>query len=240
MLTPILLCLGLALSAHADDRVFDASPAVTTIQTSDTDAAGSATSPVQIDARLAQRLALASGSQVRVVSESEAVSAAAARGVRLEPWGHPWVIVKAGLGMPGNIQADIEIYVHRNWAVEASAGTGLLGGWYTASVRWHPDATTWNWFGVDARTGEVTHENSLQLSLAAELGYTPPNVGWGNQHAAMFLVPNIEAAYIHRFAERFGMTIGGRVGVGPAFDFINGGTQTGLAMTMLLYTGLVF
>src|SRR5262245_60620548 len=67
------------------------------------------------------------------LTQEEAEALAKERGVPMPAapagaanYGRPWVIVKAGIGLPNLLAAAVEIFVHRNVTVEVGAGVGLL------------------------------------------------------------------------------------------------------------------
>ena len=163
---------------------------------------------VSLTAAAVQEAMNAPGAEVRQVSEAEAVATAAAHGVTLAApavgspaWGHPWVIVKAGIGLPANLNAEIEVYVNDNWTVGGSAGTGLLGTVFSATVHWRPDATCWGCHGKNLFSLGFGIDNMVDVV--------------GNE-TDILIAANIDATYIHRFAEHFGWIIGLKIGAGPA------------------------
>lgn len=181
------------------------------------------------------------GTEVREVTEEEVIAEAAARGVTIPAtaktsvnYGHPWFIVKGGIGVPGNLNVDVEIYVHDNVTVEVGVGGGLLGTFYNGSVRWRPDATCWGCHG----------KNLFSIGFGAEFDITFYPEGGGGR-PEMLLAATVDAMYIHRFTEHFGLVFGTKIGLGPTFFFgtREDGTselRSDLGLTFMLYTGLSF
>ncbi len=213
------LVLGSGSQGHAgESELFTSAAPAPALDLVEAEFGPEQTRPVAIDPRVARSLSQHPDASLVTVDEATAIAQAKQGGVTLKPWGHPWVIIKAGIGVPGNINAQIEIYVHQNWSFEVGAGTGLLGTYYNGTVRWHPDATTWNWFSVDKTTGNVLSENTFQLGWGVEEGGAPGGSwGTGSSAGVLYVAPNLDAQYIHRFTEHFGWTFGTKVGIGPAF-----------------------
>ena len=120
---------------HADDQMID----------------NSADVRPAIVSREAALAMVEEGAQVVQVSEQDAIARAASYGLTLKPnvpgspgYGHPWVIIKAGLGATSGINLGAEIYVNDNWSLEADANVTLAYGALVVGTRWHPDLLCWN------------------------------------------------------------------------------------------------
>jgi hypothetical protein len=53
------------------------------------------------------------------------------------------VVLKLGLGTPGNINLGVEVQATQNFALEVGAAAGLGANALEAGLRWRPDATCW-------------------------------------------------------------------------------------------------
>ena len=187
------------------------------------------------------------GTTVTQVTAEEAVQAAAARGVALpaptaggKNYGHPYFIVKAGIGLPALINAEIEVYITDNITLEGGVGGSLGGTIFTGSVKWRPDATCWGCHG----------SNMFSIGFGVE---NQTSVGSSSRNEVIFL-GTVDAMYVHRFAEHFGWVIGLKLGAGVDLGVMNAssvpspsgqtsGTYVGAVdpgLSGFLYTGFSF
>lgn len=141
-------------------------------------------------------------------------------------WNHPWVIVKAAIGVPGNINAIVEVYVGDTITIEVGAGTGLAAHVFTGAIRWRPEATCWGCKGRNAF--------SVGFGLVG-LGATPNYTRWEGMIAA-----EADAFYMHRFVEHFGLVVGLKTGVGPTIWMLNDQPRVDPGLILQGYTGLAF
>jgi hypothetical protein len=124
---------------------------------------------------------------------------------------HPWVVLKAGIGIPNLVSAQIEIFVHRNWTLNLTTGRGLLPAYYEGLIRWRPEATCW---GCDGK-------NFVSIGFGVGPGFylDGPRTG-------VVVTSAVDLMYIHRFAEHFGLMIGTSIGAGLTQDYYSDGTSS--------------
>ncbi len=187
------------------------------------------------------------GVSVTLVSANEILRAAAERGVALtvppsdrKDYGHPYFIVKAGIGLPALVNAEIEVYITSNITVEGGVGGSLGGTIFTGALKWRPDATC---FGCNG-------SNMFSIGFGVE---NQSSTGASTRNEVIFL-GTVDAMYVHRFAEHFGWVIGLKLGGGVDLGIINAdalpsqsgqttGTYVGAVdpgITGFLYTGFSF
>ncbi len=168
--------------------------------------------PIKMSQRTLIELMQKPGVEMIEVSQEEALRSAAERGVRLPEenqrakgdFDHPWVIVRAGVGLPGLLVGDLEVLVTRNIGVGGGFGLSLGANIVHGAIRWRPDALC---AGCSTR-------NSLSLALGLE--------GHGLLQASspeVIIAGSADLMYMHRFASRFGWVLGVRGGAGPVIGF---------------------
>jgi hypothetical protein len=139
-------------------------------------------------------------------------------------WEHPWVVLKLGLGTPGNINLGVEVQATQNFALEVGAAAGLGANALEAGLRWRPDATCWGCRGA----------NLFTLGFGA-MGYALTR---GNGQWDLMPALDVDAFYAHRFARHFGIIVGTRLGLGLYVSGYNG--AAGLQPELLFYSGFTF
>ena len=139
-------------------------------------------------------------------------------------WEHPWVVLKLGLGSPGNVNASAEVLLTWNFAFELGAGAGLGANAIEAGLRWRPSATCWGCRGANLFTlgfGAMVYE----LTRGSGPWDVLPTVG-------------VDGFYAHRFRRHFGLVVGTRAGIGP---YLSGfGRRVSVQPELFLYGGLLF
>ena len=189
-------------------------------------------SPAVFSGKVVAALIANNQAEIVEVTSEEILALAHQRGIGLpaiaptdEAWKQPWLIVKIpGVGLPGNINANIEIFVHDETSVEAGVGAGLLGTWYTGSVHWYPSTTTWG-----------KKRNQLSMGFGVDVAVAGQVEG-AHSYAAVF-GPSVEARYLARPWKRFGFVLGLRGGLGATFE-VGGPPEP--ALNILMYSGFLF
>lgn len=125
----------------------------------------------------------------------------------VDEWGRPLVVAKLGIGLPGNVNAQLEIYVAETVTVEAGGGTGLLGHAVMGAVRWRPEATCWGCNG----------KRAFSIGLGAEA-----HALFASNETDVIIAASADAQYVRRFAKHFGLVLGLKAGVGPVAGFMHG------------------
>lgn len=167
------------------------------------------------------------------VRTAEAMKIAAAHGVVLNPaktgYDHPWFIVRAGVGLPNLVSAHLEVFVSDHLTLEVGTGAGLLPSVYEGSIRWRPSATCFNCRG----------RNLFSIGFGIDPGFYTYNSSLG-----VMLVASVDATYILRAFEHFGIAISTRAGAGVVTEFRPDDEHSGriepVIKIELLSLGLVF
>ncbi len=188
--------------------------------------------PARITADIVRAIVASGEYTVEEIADAELEAELSRRaGKRFED--HPWVIVRAGIGLPNLVFASIEIYVAREWTVELGAGTGLLPPIFEGAVRYRPEAMCWGCGG----------RNSLSLGVGVDGGF------YGNNSDptlvnGLLLMGSVDLMYMHRFAEHFGFVIGSRLGLGlvteRGYGYVNAWKFEPTVKVQLVQIGLVF
>ena len=209
-MTPTLALSVLALILSqpvfsADDQVF--SPPVQALPAADSDVGVPA-----LVSKDAARAMVENGAQVEQVSETEAITRAASNGVMLEPnakgspnYGHPWAIIKTGVGFPSGINLLAEIYINDNWSIEPGVNLTLSYGAAIIGPRWHPDALCWGCKGTV----------SFTLSPGVEVGHASAGEG---RNAGTIITASGEAEFRYRPSKHFILAAGVRASGGTYID----------------------
>ncbi|MBI3556149.1 MAG: hypothetical protein HY074_07790 [Deltaproteobacteria bacterium] len=200
------LCLVLASPAFAaDDQVF--APPGQPLPAADSDVSMPA-----VVSRDAARAMVENGAEVEQVSEADAISRAANHGVMLEPnskgspnYGHPWAIIKTGVGFPSGINLLAEIYINDNWSIEPGVNLTVSYGAVMIGPRWHPDALCWNCKGTV----------SFTLSPGIEVGHASAGEG---RNAGTIITGSGEAEFRYRPSRHFILAAGVRASGGTYID----------------------
>jgi hypothetical protein len=121
----------------------------------------------------------------------------------------PLLLLKVGPGLPLFLNARAELFVLDGVSVEAGVSAPfLIPGTLTAGARWRPRFLC---LGCD---GPV--QGRLGLGLEASVFYEGI-VPFSPPETLLLLSP--DALLVWRIWERLGVTVGGRMGVGPTFGF---------------------
>lgn len=172
------------------------------------------------------------------VSVEEVQARAAARGVNLPVDSdvsagpnRPWFILKAEIGMPAMLGADIEIYITPNFTIEAGTAGNLGATVYLGAIHWRPDFACFH----------CTSKNSFSAGLGLDV-----DTMVGVQATDLLIAAEADLQYIHHILPHFGWVAGLKLGAGPQVRVSRNYTPSPgegaftPGITLSLYTGLAF
>lgn len=192
---------------------------------------------------LALKAILANKNTVTIqLSEEEAIALAASRGIILKPrakndpsYGHPWVIVKLGIGAPSMFNVMIEVFVNDAWSLQPHVNLGLIYSAALVEARYHPEKFCWNC------------RERLQFALVPgfEAGYRSNTDGYTDGRSGVMIVSALDGEITYRLMEKGGVIKAGLRLSGGIFienSYYTGTIQepvnTQAAFDALLYVGI--
>jgi hypothetical protein len=149
-----------------------------------------------------------------------------------EPWARPWVLVRGFFDAPFGPGGGVTVFVQDRWSVNADIShRGAFGFVYGVGCHWWP-----RW-----RLGSARHQAGI--GVGGEFLFTVSESAGG--FAALLLLGSVDIHYLARPLEKFGFVLGGKLGLGAAFeardfgDHPRGGSSLDhLGFAMIHYAGL--
>jgi len=121
----------------------------------------------------------------------------------------PDAMLIAGIGAPNLLHGRAEIFLTDTVSAELGGGVGLIPWNLTVGARWSPERTCWGcWEG-----------HGLRLAPGVTWFVFPTDMQEG------LVSVSADVAWVWRSPSGWGTSVGARLGVGPAYGQVAGGTK---------------